>query len=272
MLRRQNKALVPGLSDAEVACALDAMRANARRTAPPALLLACAQPRARLVTWMAAQCARLALGDECLFLAANYVDRFLAVSPRFPPPSSEQQQWGALRTLGAAALLIADKYESVAPHSAAEYARLTGVDAGIQHVRTAELVLLNALAFDVCVATPLAFLRYAAAADVDIDARGVSVLVRARRVCRRSLRTSAAAAFSAAHLGFACWLVARAAHTLEPWPPHLARATRTTAVELAPCAAFLGHLTARPQKSRRMETAATTPVMDSLSPASPVKM
>ena len=115
---------VLGLDGEAVGAVFVSMLNNEGRTAPaPAFMRLQHRIRERhrtvLVDWMADVCAWLGLDEECMFLATNYVDRYL---------SRVCGSKATLQFIGTAALFIADKFECVTPHTATEYASLIGDD------------------------------------------------------------------------------------------------------------------------------------------------
>ena len=109
-----------------------------------------ADMRATLVDWMGDVANWVPLNEETLFLAVNYVDRYLSV---------RGVRKANLQLLGIAALHTAGKYEEVDPASCSMLAPLAGKRETCKRVNTMELKIGVALDFDYNVATHMAFLR-----------------------------------------------------------------------------------------------------------------
>ncbi|XP_028403157.1 G2/mitotic-specific cyclin-A-like [Dendronephthya gigantea] len=114
--------------------------------------------RAILVDWLVEVAEEYRLSPDTLYLAVNYIDRFL---------SSMVVLRKKLQLVGTACMLIASKLEEIYPPEVAEFVYITDDTYSDKEVRKMENLVLKVLAFDLCVPTILSFLgRYERAADV----------------------------------------------------------------------------------------------------------
>ncbi|XP_046853531.1 G2/mitotic-specific cyclin-A-like [Xenia sp. Carnegie-2017] len=119
--------------------------------------------RAILVDWLVEVSEEYRLSTDTLYLAVNYVDRFL---------SSMVVLRKKLQLVGTASMLIASKLEEVYPPEVSEFVYITDDTYTENEVRKMENLILKVLEFDLYVPTILSFLdRYEKAADVPEDSR-----------------------------------------------------------------------------------------------------
>ncbi|KAI2641449.1 cyclin-like protein [Hypomontagnella submonticulosa] len=112
--------------------------------------------RAILMDWVIQVHTRFALLPETLFLAVNYIDRFLSV---------KIVSIGKLQLVGATALLLAAKYEEINCPSIQEIVYM--VDGGYtqEEILKAERFMLSMLNFELGWPGPMSFLRRVSKAD-----------------------------------------------------------------------------------------------------------
>jgi G2/mitotic-specific cyclin 3/4 len=122
--------------------------------------------RAVLMDWMVQVHKRFALLPETLFLAVNYVDRFL---------SAKVVSLGKLQLVGATALFLAAKYEEINCPSVKEIVYMVDDAYTIEEVLKAERFMLSMLKFELGWPGPMSFLRRISKADdYDLETRTLS--------------------------------------------------------------------------------------------------
>lgn len=94
--------------------------------------------RSILVDWMVEVVDEYHLKRETLFLAVNYVDRFLSLMSVIR---------GKLQLLGAAAMFVAAKYEEIYPPDVAQFVYITDDTYTVKQILQMEQVLLKTLHF-----------------------------------------------------------------------------------------------------------------------------
>ncbi|ETE66506.1 Cyclin-A1, partial [Ophiophagus hannah] len=105
--------------------------------------------RAILVDWLAEVGEEYKLQTETLYLAVNYLDRFL---------SCMSVLRGKLQLVGTAAMLLAAKYEEIYPPEVEEFVYITDDTYSKKQLLRMEHLLLKVLAFDLTVPTVNQFL------------------------------------------------------------------------------------------------------------------
>ncbi|KAK5643944.1 hypothetical protein RI129_007789 [Pyrocoelia pectoralis] len=105
--------------------------------------------RSILVDWLVEVAQEYKLQSETLFLAVNYIDRFL---------SYMSVVRGKLQLVGIAAMYIAAKYEEIYPPDISEFVYITDDTYSKKQVVRMEHLILKVLSFDLSVPTPLIFI------------------------------------------------------------------------------------------------------------------
>ncbi|KAB0798874.1 hypothetical protein PPYR_06754 [Photinus pyralis] len=105
--------------------------------------------RSILVDWLVEVALEYKLQSETLFLAVNYIDRFL---------SYMSVVRGKLQLVGIAAMYIAAKYEEIYPPDISEFVYITDDTYNKKQVVRMEHLILKVLSFDLSVPTPLTFI------------------------------------------------------------------------------------------------------------------
>ncbi|KAJ4351227.1 B-type cyclin [Didymosphaeria variabile] len=119
--------------------------------------------RSVLMDWMVQVHNRFTLLPETLFLAVNYVDRFL---------SAKVVSLGKLQLVGATALFLAAKYEEINCPSVQEIVYMVDGAYTIDEVLKAERFMLSMLQFELGWPGPMSFLRRVSKADdYDVETR-----------------------------------------------------------------------------------------------------
>uniref|UniRef100_A0AAV2J5Q0 G2/mitotic-specific cyclin-B2 n=1 Tax=Knipowitschia caucasica TaxID=637954 RepID=A0AAV2J5Q0_KNICA len=104
-----------------------------------------------LVDWLVEVALEYGLLSETLFLAVNYLDRFLS--------ETAFVKRGKLQLVGMAALMVAAKYEEIHPPELNEFVYITDSTYTRRQLIRMEHVLLKVLAFKMAAATAKQFLR-----------------------------------------------------------------------------------------------------------------
>ncbi|KAI8943137.1 hypothetical protein NX059_001168 [Plenodomus lindquistii] len=122
--------------------------------------------RSVLMDWMVQVHNRFTLLPETLFLAVNYVDRFL---------SCKVVSLGKLQLVGATALFVAAKYEEINCPSVQEIVYMVDGAYTADEVLKAERFMLSMLQFELGWPGPMSFLRRISKADdYDLETRTLS--------------------------------------------------------------------------------------------------
>lgn len=116
--------------------------------------------RSILVDWLVEVSEEYKLHRETLFLAVNYIDRFL---------SKISVLRGKLQLVGAASMFLASKYEEIYPPDVSEFAYITDDTYTKQQVLRMEHLILKVLTFDVAVPTTNWFCEDFLKACDDVD-------------------------------------------------------------------------------------------------------
>ncbi|KAK9875844.1 hypothetical protein WA026_009631 [Henosepilachna vigintioctopunctata] len=105
--------------------------------------------RTILVDWLVEVAEEYKLQSETLYLAVNFIDRFL---------SYMSVVRAKLQLVGTAAMYIASKYEEILPPDVSEFVYITDDTYSKKQVIRMEHLILKVLGFDLSVPTPLSFI------------------------------------------------------------------------------------------------------------------
>uniref|UniRef100_A0A6P7GC24 G2/mitotic-specific cyclin-A-like n=1 Tax=Diabrotica virgifera virgifera TaxID=50390 RepID=A0A6P7GC24_DIAVI len=105
--------------------------------------------RTILVDWLVEVAEEYKLHTETLYLAVNYIDRFL---------SYMSVVRAKLQLVGTAAMFIASKYEEIYPPEISEFVYITDDTYTKKQVLRMEQLILKVLSFDLSIPTPLTFI------------------------------------------------------------------------------------------------------------------
>merc|ERR1719430_2803963 len=126
-----------------------------RRLAPDALLSrhTALQPRMRaiLLDWLIEVCEVYRLHRETFYLAVDFIDRFLSVSPSVPK--------NRLQLIGVSCLFIGAKIEEIYPPKLQEFAYVTDGACTEEEILNMELMILKGLNWGLSPMTPNAWMR-----------------------------------------------------------------------------------------------------------------
>ncbi|CAB3995919.1 cyclin A [Paramuricea clavata] len=183
--------------------------------------------RAILVDWLVEVGEEYRLCPDTLYLAVNYIDRFL---------SSMVVVRKKLQLVGTACMLIASKLEEIYPPEVAEFVYITDDTYSDKEVRKMENLVLKVLQFDMNVPTILSFLdRYEKAADFPQDMKRKLCFL-TRYICELTLQD--ADPYLKYHPStIAASAVVLALHILElpSWTPSLKHYTGVDLASLNDC-------------------------------------
>jgi len=119
--------------------------------------------RSVLIDWLTQVHNRFQLLPETLFLAVNYIDRFL---------SCKIVSLGKLQLVGATALFVAAKYEEINCPSVQEIVYMVDGGYTMEEILKAERFMLSMLQFELGWPGPMSFLRRVSKADdYDLETR-----------------------------------------------------------------------------------------------------
>ncbi|XP_075705834.1 cyclin-A2 [Rhinoderma darwinii] len=179
--------------------------------------------RAILVDWLVEVGEEYKLQTETLYLAVNYIDRFL---------SSMSVLRGKLQLVGTAAMLLASKFEEIYPPEVAEFVYITDDTYNKKQVLKMEHLVLKVLSFDLAAPTILQYLnQYFRHQPVTKKVESLCLylgelsLIDSDPFLRYLPSIIAATAF----------IIANYTVNEEPWPDSLAKFTGYSLESLKPC-------------------------------------
>jgi len=109
-----------------------------------------ARMRSILVDWLMEVALEYKMVDETVYLAVNFMDRFL---------SQMAVLRGKLQLVGTAAMLISSKFEEIYAPEVSEFVYITDDTYTRQQVLKMESLMIKTLGFDFCAVTPLDYLN-----------------------------------------------------------------------------------------------------------------
>ncbi|XP_044297721.1 cyclin-A1 [Varanus komodoensis] len=179
--------------------------------------------RAVLVDWLTEVGEEYSLQTETLYIAVNYLDRFL---------SCMSVLRGKLQLVGTAAILLAAKYEEIYPPEVEEFVYITDDTYTKKQLLRMEYLLLKVLAFDLTVPTINQFLlQY-------LHRHGVSLKTEnfARYVAELSLLDADPfLKYLPSQMAAAAYCLANYTVNRHFWPETLAAFTGYSLSEIVPC-------------------------------------
>jgi len=196
------------------------------------------QMRGILIDWLIEVAEEYKLRPETLFIAVNYIDRFLAKSP---------VQRGKLQLVGITAMLIAAKYEEIYAPVVDDFVYISDNTYTREEVLTMESVVLNTLNFELSTISILKFLaRFLKAARLD---QLVPVADHAKKVSEMKLFAEYVAELTLQDYKFIKVLPSKVAAAVvsltlrvfrqADWTPTLQHYTKYQLQDLQPCLALL---------------------------------
>lgn len=179
--------------------------------------------RAILVDWLVEVGEEYKLQNETLYLAVNYIDRFL---------SSMSVLRGKLQLVGTAAMLLASKFEEIYPPEVAEFVYITDDTYTKKQVLRMEHLVLKVLSFDLAVPTINQFLnhyflQHSAGSRVESLAMYLGEL--------SLVDSDPFLKYLPSHTAAAAFVLANHAVTGGSWPKSLVESTGYSLEDLLPC-------------------------------------
>ncbi|XP_036381302.1 cyclin-A1 [Megalops cyprinoides] len=199
--------------------------------------------RVVLVDWLVEVGEEYKLCAETLYLAVNYLDRFL---------SCMSVLRGKLQLVGTAAILLAAKYEEIYPPEVDEFVYITDDTYTKKQLLRMEHLFLKVLAFDMTVPTTHQFLRqYMAVESVCSKTENLALYVAELSL----LEVDPFLLYVPSKVAAAAYCLANYTVNKALWPDSLYAFTGYTLVEIAPCLKDLHKLylcaDCRPQQAIR---------------------
>ncbi|XP_030766387.1 cyclin-A2 isoform X2 [Sitophilus oryzae] len=187
-----------------------------------------ANMRSILVDWLVEVAEEYKLHTETLYLAVNYIDRFL---------SYMSVVRAKLQLVGTAAMFIASKYEEIYPPDIAEFVYITDDTYTKRQVIRMEHLIVKVLGFDLSVPTPLTFIT----SMCSMNKLEEKTKFLAMFLCELTL-LEGETYLEYIPSTLAASAIALARHTLELtpcWPQSFTETTMYTLDQLQPCLEFL---------------------------------
>ncbi|KAL4230577.1 Cyclin-A2 [Mactra antiquata] len=169
--------------------------------------------RSILVDWLVEVSEEYRLHRETLFLAVNYIDRFL---------SKISVLRGKLQLVGAASMFLAAKYEEIYPPDVKEFAYITDDTYTSQQVLRMEHLILKVLTFDVAVPTTNWFCEdFLKSCDADDKLKSLTMFLSELTLVDMDTYLKYVPSITAA----AALCLSRYSLGMEPWPQSLVKKT-----------------------------------------------
>ncbi|XP_055015457.1 cyclin-A2 isoform X2 [Boleophthalmus pectinirostris] len=179
--------------------------------------------RSILVDWLVEVGEEYKLQNETLYLAVNYIDRFL---------SSMSVLRGKLQLVGTAAMLLASKFEEIYPPEVAEFVYITDDTYTRKQVLRMEHLVLKVLSFDLAAPTVNQFLtQYILNQSVSKQVESLAMYLSELSLidlepCLKYLPSQTAAA---------AYILANHTLTKGSWPKSLTEMSGYSLEDLMPC-------------------------------------
>jgi len=178
--------------------------------------------RGILVDWLVEVSEEYKLQTETLYLAVNYIDRFLSVM---------SVQRAKLQLVGTAAMFIASKYEEIYPPDVSEFVYITDDTYNKRQVLRMEHLVLKVLGFDVSVPTSHLFVsKLSEMAGSDDTATSLGMYLN-----ELSLMSGDFLAYLPSLVAAASVALARHTLGLTAWPEAAARSSGYSIGDLQSC-------------------------------------
>ncbi|XP_034546810.1 cyclin-A2 [Notolabrus celidotus] len=179
--------------------------------------------RAILVDWLVEVGEEYKLQNETLYLAVNYIDRFL---------SSMSVLRGKLQLVGTAAMLLASKFEEIYPPEVAEFVYITDDTYTKKQVLRMEHLVLKVLSFDLAAPTINQFLtHYFLHQSVNKQVESLSMFLSELSL----IDSDPFLKYLPSHTAAAAYTLANNTVTGGSWPKSLAEMTGYSLEDLMPC-------------------------------------
>ncbi|XP_056295305.1 cyclin-A2 [Pseudoliparis swirei] len=179
--------------------------------------------RAILVDWLVEVGEEYKLQNETLYLAVNYIDRFL---------SSMSVLRGKLQLVGTAAMLLASKFEEIYPPEVAEFVYITDDTYTKKQVLRMEQLVLKVLSFDLAAPTITQFLtQYFLHHSVNKQVESLSMYLAELSL----VESDPFLKYLPSHTAAAAYTLANHTVTGGSWPKSMTEMTGYSLEELMPC-------------------------------------
>ncbi|KAK5864447.1 hypothetical protein PBY51_015688 [Eleginops maclovinus] len=179
--------------------------------------------RAILVDWLVEVGEEYKLQNETLYLAVNYIDRFL---------SSMSVLRGKLQLVGTAAMLLASKFEEIYPPEVAEFVYITDDTYTKKQVLRMEHLVLKVLSFDLAAPTINQFLtQYFLNQSVSKQVESLAMYLGELSL----VESDPFLKYIPSHTAAAAYTLANHTVTGGSWPKSLTEMTGYSLEELMPC-------------------------------------
>jgi len=188
--------------------------------------------RAILIDWLIEVHHKFKLSPDVLYLSVNLVDRYL---------QRTRISRKKLQLVGVTAMLIASKYEEIYPPELSDFEYITDNAYNRDEIMDMEILMLNALSFNISVPTSGVFLdRYLAAAKVETESvqwRVAHMLVELTLHEFKMMKHSPSRlACSAVYLSNRIFIEQRNRQGCpEPWSKYMVEFTGHTELDIRPC-------------------------------------
>ena len=190
------------------------------------------EPRHReiLINWISEVYFQLKLLSETLFLTVDIVDRLL---------SCRTVTKRKLHLVGLGALMIASKFEETYAPPLSDLRICSENSYSEDEMLRVERVILNALDFNLCIPSPLIFLRrYSKAAQSDSTTHTLS-----KYICEISVTSYDMIEFLPSHIAVASIFLARKMRGITPeWDATMLHHAQVAPADVFPCAVKLNNL------------------------------
>ncbi|XP_034037927.1 cyclin-A2 [Thalassophryne amazonica] len=196
--------------------------------------------RAILVDWLVEVGEEYKLQNETLYLAVNYIDRFL---------SSMSVLRGKLQLVGTAAMLLASKFEEIYPPEVAEFVYITDDTYTKKQVLKMEHLVLKVLSFDLAAPTINQFLtQYFLTHSVSKQVESLAMYLSELSL----VDSDPFLKYLPSQMAAAAFILANNTTTGGSWPMSLSEMTGYSLEDLMPCVEDLhqAHLNA-PQHAQQ---------------------
>jgi len=192
--------------------------------------------RGILVDWLVEVSEEYKLQTETLYLAVNYIDRFLSVM---------SVQRAKLQLVGTAAMFIASKYEEIYPPDVSEFVYITDDTYNKRQVLRMEHLVLKVLSFDVSVPTSHLFVsKISLMAGSDETATEL-----AQYLNELSLMSGDFLCYAPSHTAAAATALARHTLGLSAWPENMEASSGYSLASLHDCLLALHSLHSQAEAS-----------------------
>ena len=196
-----------------------------------------------LVDWLVDIHARFKMVPETLYLAVNYIDRYLQVT--------HDVRRSKLQLVGITAMFIASKYEEIYPPSVDQYVKITDRAYTKKEILAMEFNMCGALQFQLTVPTAHSFLcRTLKAANVNT----LEMVQLCSYITERSLQEYQMLQFRPSVVAAAAVSIARQSSNRYPWSPTLVRYIGYDECDIADCIAEMRTYLSAPPDSADQTT------------------